>query len=301
MKPDKQTIEWVVGNEKLTIIDPYKRYWPKEKYTKLDVLTYYKKMAPVMLPYFKNRPATVHFFPRGIEDFSYYKRDYICETIAGCHTKPYEEISQDKTIEVLFIDKPIGFLALAATGGLEFHPWSSRYPKYRYPDMVIFDLDTTIDTSFEMVLSTTFKLYELLNKKGINCYAKTSGGSGLHVYVPIKPNFSFEQVRNWVKNISNELATQYPNLISTQRTKGKTHVENKVTIDYLQNVVTRSTIAPYSLRAYPYAPISTPLTWEEIKKGTVKPGDFTILNVPGRVDSLGDIFAKTLRANQLIL
>lgn len=294
MKEKEQELEWTISGEKLHISNPKKEYWPDEGYTKEDVLTYYEQMAPVLLPYFKDRPITVHFFPRGITDFSFYKRDYTSDVIKGCHTKPYKEVSQDKTIQVLFIDRSIGFLELASIGGLELHPWASRYPDYHHPDIAVFDLDTNTETSFGIVLSAALKVREYLSNQGITGFPKTSGGRGLHIYVPLKPVYTFNIVRSWVKGVNEVLASKHPDLITTERKKGKTHYENKVTIDYLQNVVTRSTVAPYSLRAYPKAPVSAPLTWEEVKKGGVLPTDFNIKTIPKRLEKWGDLFSEIL-------
>ena len=122
----------------------------------------------------------------------------------------------------------------------------------------------------------------------------------MHVYVPIVPKYSFEFVREWVKNISMELEKQHPKLITTQRVGGKTHSNDKVTIDFLQNVVSRNTVAPYSIRGYANAPVSTPLSWETIKKGEFSPKDFNIKNVPKRLKKVGDLFSEVLSNKQHI-
>lgn len=298
----KDMVVWQIDGCDLEISNPQKLYWPKEGITKIDVLNYYKSMSTVLLPYFKNRPATLHYFPRGIEEFSFYKRDFEGEDFNKklFHTIAYEEISQDKTIQVPIIDSAAGLLWFASHGGFEFHLWSAKMPNYNNPDIAIFDLDANKKTPFEHILKVSLHLNELLLSIGLQGYPKTSGGTGIHVYVPIIPKYSFDFISKWVKTISVELEKKYPELITTKRERGKTHLSDKISIDYLQNVVSRNTIAPYSLRGYPGATISTPMNWDEIKKGGFAPKDFNIKSIPNRVEKLGDLFSEVLANKQTI-
>jgi bifunctional non-homologous end joining protein LigD len=298
----EKPIIWNIGGYELQITHPNKVYWPKEGYTKLDILQYYMDMSPTLLPYFKDRPVTIHYFPKGIEEFSFYKRNFEDEEEDEnlFHTISYEEISQDKTIRVPLIDTAAGLLFFASKGGIEFHLWSSKVPNYSYPDIAIFDFDVNENVVFGKVLQAASYLNELLNSMGLKSYPKTTGGSGLHVYLPIIPEYSFKEVREWVKSISDTLAKKYPDLITTQRKSGKTHISDKVTVDYLQNVISRNTAAPYTVRAYPNAPISTPLTWKEVKKGGFLPKDFNIKTIPKRVEKLGDLFSEVLKNKQTL-
>ncbi len=301
-KAEEIPIIWKIEGYELSIAHPNKIYWPKAGYTKLDLLHYYKGIAPTLLPYLKDRPVTLHYFPRGIEGFSYYKRNFENqgedEKEKLFHTVPYKEVSQDKVIQVPLIDSSAGLLWMASRGGIEFHLWSSKMPNYTYPDIAIFDLDISKNIAFQNILQAALYLNELLNSINLKAYPKTSGGTGLHVYIPIIAEYSFKQVKEWVKSISDQLANKFPDLITTRRKSGKTHVSNKITIDYLQNVISRNTAAPYTVRAYPNAPVSTPLTWEEVKKGGFTPKDFNIINVPDRLKKIGDVFSGVLNQKQ---
>jgi bifunctional non-homologous end joining protein LigD len=293
---------WDIHGYELKVSKPNKLYWPKEGYTKLDLLNYYRTMAPILLPYLKDRPVTMHFFPRGIEDFSFYKRNFD-DKKPDHHlfkTKAYTEKSQDKVIQVLLIDSTAGILYFAAKGGIEFHLWSAKAPKYEQPDLAIFDLDVGDASNFKNVLKVAGYLNKLLISNNIKAYPKTSGGTGLHVYVPIVPEYSYETIRAWVQSIAVKLAGKYPNLITISRDGNKTHNSDKVNIDHMQNVISRNTVAPYSVRAYPKAPVSTPLTWDEVKKGGFVPSDFTIKNIPERVEKLGDLFAEVLKHKEIL-
>lgn len=299
-KIEEKPITWNIEGYDLKITHPNKVYWPNQGYTKLDLLQYYKDIAPVLLPYLKNRPVTLHFFPKGIEEFSFYKRNFedVEEDENLFHTCSYEEISQDKTIRVLLIDRVSGLLYFASRGGIEFHLWSSKMPDYTYPDIAVFDFDINETVPIENVLQAATYLNEFLKSKGLKSFVKTSGGYGLHVYLPIIPEYTFKEVKVWVKSVCDKLAKKYPNLITTQRKGRKTHISDKVTIDYLQNVISRNTAAPYTVRAYDNAPVSTPLTWREVKKGGFVPKDFNIKNVVSRVKKKGDLFAEVLSGKQ---
>lgn len=293
---------WNINGFELTITKPNKLYWPEVAYTKLDLLNYYKAMAPVLLPYFKNRPATIKFFPEGIEGLSYYKRNFDDEIKDRrlFTTVPYSEKSQVKIIQVPIISSTAGILWFASKGGIEFHLWSSKVPKFEFPDIAIFDLDVRDLSHFKNVLKVASYLCDALSEINLKSYAKTSGGMGIHVYVPIVPHYSFEIIRAWVKSIGDELADKYPDLITTKTKSRKTHDSKKVTIDYVQNVISRNTVAPYSVRAYKKAPVSTPLSWDEIRAGGFLPTDFTIENVPKRVEKKGDIFAEVLNHKEIL-
>ncbi|TDN83803.1 bifunctional non-homologous end joining protein LigD [Salegentibacter sp. 24] len=292
----EEELNWKVGAYDLKISHPQKIYWPLEGITKLKVLEYYKEMTEFMLPYFKNRPATVHYFPRGIGNSSFYKRDFgdVVENKKKFKTAFYKEVSQDKTIQVPIIDSQAGILWFASKGGFEFHLWSSKIPDYSKPDIAIFDLDASKNTCYERIIRATKYLNEFLLSLGISGFPKTSGGTGMHVYVPIFPEYTFIEVRNWVKKIGIALEKLHPDLITTLRVQGTTHKSSKISIDYLQNVISRNTVAPYSLRGYTGTPVSTPLSWNEIEEGEFSPLDFNIKTVPKRLKEMGDVFSNVL-------
>ena len=156
----EKTVVWNVDGYDLEISNPQKLYWPKDGFTKMDILNYYKNMSAILLPYFKNRPTTLHYFPRGIEGFSFYKRDFedVDEKGKLFRTAFYKEISQDKTIQVPLIDSAAGLLWFVSNGGIEFHLWSSKMPNYKNPDIAIFDLDASKEIGFENILKASWYL-----------------------------------------------------------------------------------------------------------------------------------------------
>jgi len=197
------------------------------------------------------------------------------------------------------IDTAAGLIWFANRGAIEFHLWSSHVPDLTQPDQAIFDLDPGDTASFTDVREAALRLHDKLEQGGVRGYPKTSGGRGLHIYVPLAAGYTFERVRSWVKAVGQQLATTYPDLIAIAQ--GPTHLGRRVTIDPGQNSVGRNTAAPYTLRASTAHPtVSTPLSWEELATGTMHPADLTPPVVLERVGRLGDLFAAVRTQDQRI-
>jgi len=293
-----QPIYWDIDGVKIEIKYPGKLYWPDEHITKLELVTYYRDISSTMMPYLDKRPVTLHYFPRGIHKISFYKRDYSAPVPGLIDTYPYKEISQNKTINVPVIASRAGIVYLASKGCIEFHTWASLITDIYHPTWAVFDLDISGKENFNLILEAASRLNVFLTSKNIQAFAKTSGGSGMHVYVPIKPQYEFNFVRNWVKKVGEYLQEQYPNLFTLPKKGNKTHDSKLVVIDYMQNVITRNTASVYTVRAKKGAPVSTPVTWEEVENKSFKPSDFTIKTVPDRVKAKGDLFAGVLKLKQ---
>ncbi|MBI2760049.1 MAG: hypothetical protein HYX51_01320, partial [Chloroflexi bacterium] len=164
------------------------------------------------------------------------------------------------------------------------------------PDYAVFDLDVMAGEQFPRALRGALLVRDLLREQGLDSYAKTSGGDGMHIYVPIDRGPDYGQVRAWAERTAVELAAHYPDLFATDARLGGR--ETKALIDYAQNSLGRTTVAVYSVRPRPGATVSTPVTWDEIESGAVAPGDFTIKTVPARLAQVGDLFAPVLRGGQ---
>ena len=287
---------WQLGRRTVRITHLDKLYWPGDGLTKGDLLQYYRDIAPVMLPYCLNRPATLRVFPNGIEGHSYYQRDRPARAPHWLRTVAYQTATDEHLVHAILIDDAAGLIWFANTGALEFHLWSSRLPNLTEPDQVIFDLDPGDQATFSDVLQAALHLREALDQLGLRGYPKTSGGRGLHVYLPLAPGHTFDGVRSWVKTLAEQLAARHPDLIAVAH--GHTHRGRKVTIDHAQNSIGRNTAAPYSVRALPRAPVSTPLSWEEVEDSQIHPTDLTLSVVPTRVRARGDLFAPVLRGDQ---
>ena len=162
--------------------------------------------------------------------------------------------------------------------------------------MAIFDLDPGDHATFADVLEAARVLHAELERLGLRGYPKTTGGHGLHVFLPLAPGHTFEAVRDWVRTLAERLAEAHPKLFAVAH--GSTHRGTLVTVDHAQNSIGRNTAAPYTVRALVGAPVSTPLTWEEVAAGSIVPADLTLKTVPERLQKLGDLFAPVLAGGQ---
>jgi bifunctional non-homologous end joining protein LigD len=293
---DRASQAWKVAGRSIAVSHPAKVLWPDQGISKEQMLRYCETVAPFMLPHLKDRPVTLRIFPDGIQGPSYYRRDAPERAPQWLRTVDYQPETSERVIQLPLIDDLAGLLWMAEAGATEFHPWSSRSPELQHPDMVIFDLDPGDQASFVDVLRAAARLREALERLGLRNYPKTSGGRGLHVYLPLAPGHSFDAVRAWVRTRAEELAAAHPDLIAVAH--GATHRGQQVTIDHAQNSIGRNTAAVYTLRARPNAPVSTPLTWDEVEAGKVRPADWTLHTLPQRVMQLGDLFSPVLKGGQ---
>ena len=290
---------WHLGNQAVQVTHLKKIYWPQTGFTKSDLLTYYRQIAPVLLPYLKDRPVTLRMYPQGVEETSYYLRDCPADAPDWLRRVTYQPKTVNHPVPLPLIDTAAGLLWFANQGAIEFHLWGSRTPDLTQPDLAIFDLDAGSTASFEAIREGALRLHDALEQAGVKGYPKTSGGGGLHIFVPLAPGYTFERVRRWVKALGNELASKYPDLIAPAR--GTTHEGGHVTVDYAQNSLGRNTAAPYTLRAHPDHPtVSTPLTWEELDSGAIHPASFNPQVVLERLRRMGDLFIPVLQADQRI-
>jgi bifunctional non-homologous end joining protein LigD len=290
---------WHLDNQTVQVTHLDKVYWPQTGFTKGEVLDYYRQIASVLLPYLKDRPVTLRMYPQGVEGTSYYLRDCPADAPEWLRQVPYQPKTVNHPVPLPLIDTAAGLLWFANQGAIEVHLWGSCTPDLAQPDLAIFDLDAGSTASFDALREAALRLHEELKQAGVRGYPKTSGGGGLHIFVPLAPGYTFEHVRRWVKAMGQQLASKYPDLIAVAR--GATHQGGHVTVDYAQNSLGRNTATPYTLRAHLDHPtVSTPLSWEELDAGKITPASLTPQVVLDRISRMGDLFAPVLQADQRI-
>ncbi len=287
---------WDLGGRAVRVTSLDKPYWPEDGITKGDLLAYYREIAPTLLPYLAERPVTTKVYPRGIAGPAYYRRERPDTAPNWLRGVEYETATDRHRLTTLLVDDAAGLVWLANAGGIEFHIWGAQLPDLAMPDLVVFDLDPGEQATFADVLRAATLLRERLERLHLRGYPKTSGGRGLHVFLPLAPGRSFEAVRDWVRDLAESLAAGHPDLIAVSH--GPTHRGAHVTVDHAQNSVGRNTAAPYTVRARPGAPVSAPLTWDEVAAGRITPADFTLRTIRERLAAVGDLFAPVLAHDQ---
>lgn len=273
----------------MNLSNPDKIYWPKEKFTKLDLLKYYQTVSSYILPFLKNRPVVMRRFPNGIEGENFIQKN--TESLhlpEGFQTADIKH--EGKHVHYLLVQDKASLEYAVNLGTIEFHPFHSRVGHLDNPDYFILDLDPE-DVSFQIVMETALTVHHLFEEWKIPHYCKTSGGRGLHIYIPLQAKYTLDQVAKFGEALGVLIHEQLPSITSLVRSPAKR--QKKIYLDVLQNRSGQTIAAPYSVRGRLHAPVSTPLHWEELKKG-MKPEDFNMKTVPSRLKEVGEIFTPVL-------
>ena len=267
-----------------------KIYWPDEKISKGDMLNYYYQVAPYILPYLKDRPQSMNRHPNGINGESFYFKDVTDSAPDWIETFDYKSDADSRIRKYLVAKDEASLLYMATLGCIEMNPWHSKVEKEDYPDWCIIDLDPSENT-FDQVIEAANVTKQILESMGITSYPKTSGSTGIHIYIPMDAKYTYEQSKEFARIIATLVQREIPQYTSIDRiVKAR---KGKMYIDFLQNRAQATVAAPYSVRPKPGATVSMPLHWDEVKKG-LKMSNFTIYNALERIKSAGDIFKPVL-------
>ena len=273
-----------------------KVYWPEDGFTKGDLIQFYDRIAPVLVPHLLDRPLVFDRYPDGIHGEHFYQKDAHDYTPDWIRTQKIWSPDVERHIRYFIGADRDQLLYIANMGAIAQNPWSSRVQFIERPDFVIFDLDP-VDAPYSVVQQVALALKSVLDELHLRGYPKTSGASGIHVYLPILENrFSYEDVRVFAEAIARIVVQGAPEIATVERVVRKRKT-GTVYVDYLQNVKGKTVASVYCPRAVPGACVSTPLQWEEFEK-PLNPRDYTIKNVFERIDKLGDLFAPVLSDRQ---
>ena len=268
-----------------------KIYWPDEHITKRDMLNYYYKVAPFMLPYLRNRPESLNRYPGGIKGPSFYQKDVTGKVPEWMTTYRYKSNDEPEDKNYLIANEEATLLYMANLGAIEINPWSSTTDNPDNPTWCVIDLDPADKTTFDQVIQAAQVTKSILDELGVPSYPKTSGSTGIHIYIPLGGKYTYEQSKEFARVIVTLVHDQIPDFTSLERAiKSRS---GKMYLDFLQNRPGATLAAPYSVRPKPGATVSMPLHWEEVKPG-LKMSDFTIFNAMDRLKIEGDLFKPVL-------
>jgi bifunctional non-homologous end joining protein LigD len=264
--------------------------WPDEGYTKNDLIDYYRNASHWILPHLKGRPQSQHRFPNGINGKSFYKKN-MEDVPDWADTIKVESGSHGGFVNYLICNDEPTLIYMANLACIEFNPWSSRKGSLEYPDWIVIDLDPGEKNTFDQVIDAAQAVKSVLDKGKIKAYPKTSGSSGIHIYIPMGGKYTYDEGKLFANVIAEMAQSLLPETTTTIRNTQKRG--DKIYIDYRQNIMGQTLASVYSVRPKPGATVSTPLKWEEVKTG-LHPTDFTIRNVVPRFKKMGDIFRPVL-------
>lgn len=289
---EADTCDVKYGTKKITLTNLKKVFWPKLGKTKRDLLLYYAAVSPALLPHLKDRAMVMKRYPNGIEGkFFFMKRTpvYRPEWLETCSI----EHKSGNIIDFPIAQNLPSLLWIVNLGCIDLNPWYARCNDVNRPDFLHFDLDPVPPADFTEVRQVALVLKDYLDSKKVESYAKTTGSRGIHIYVPIQRKPLQKEVWRVAKRIAFELANRHPGSITSEY-RVALRPAGRVLVDYNQNAWGRTLASVYSVRPQPQATVSAPLAWEEVDRG-ISIGDFTMDNMPARVDAMGDLFRPVLR------
>lgn len=286
-----------IGGHTLKFTNLNKVFYPDEGYTKRDVLNYYAGIADLILPHLEDRPLSLKRYPNGIKEEYFFQKNVPEAFAPWLRTELIESDHTEKPINYVFAGDEASLLYVVNLGCIDHNPWMSRSQSLDNPDFVLIDLDPQ-ECPFDMIVDAALLVKGVLDQIGMAGYPKTTGGDGMHVYIPLEPVYSYEEARIFAELIARLVMQRKPELFTTPRAVEK-RKKNRVYFDYLQIAKSKTIAAPYVLRAYGGAPVATPLEWAEVKHG-LHPSQFHIRNARERFREKGDLFAGVLEKPQRI-
>jgi bifunctional non-homologous end joining protein LigD len=284
-----------VGGRKIRLRNLTKVFYPREGYTKADVLNYYDAVADLLVPHLRDRPLALRRYPDGIEAPYFFQKDAPQGLPEWIRTERIQEDEGGRPKRYVIGADRATLLYLANLGCIDQNPWMSRVGSLDHPDWMLIDLDAQ-ECGFDRIVEAALLVRRKLEQVGLTGYPKTTGGDGMHIYVPLEPVYRYEQTRALAEILARLLAAERPDLFTVPRAVAARE-KGKVYFDYLQNGRGKTISAPYVLRPYAGAPVATPLEWPEVVAG-LSPAQFHLRNALERFERRGDLFEGVLRKPQ---
>ena len=277
-------------SDTVVITHPDKVLFPEDGITKGQLAAYYETLAPIIVPHLRGRPVTMERYPSGIGKKGFWQKD-VSKGFPSWLER-VEVPKKDGVVHHPVITDARSLMWVTNQNTITQHVWTSRLPDLYYPDICVFDLDPSSDDR-DLVRAAAIGLRELLDKLGLTSWVKTTGSKGYHIVVPLDGTADMGKVARF----ANEVGTLFTKLAPDALTQefSKADRRGRIYVDTGRNGYSATFAAPYTVRAKRGAPVSAPCTWEEIERGEVDPGTFTLQNMPARIEAVGDLWAEMKR------
>jgi bifunctional non-homologous end joining protein LigD len=295
-KGRSETVSIELDGKRLRLSNLNKVYFPESGYTKRDLLAYYYRMADFILPFLRDRALVLRRYPDGIKGQAFFQKDVREGLPEWFRTVPVDSEHRGEIIHFATAGDRASLLFLTGLGCIDHNPWSNRIEDLDHPDYFFFDLDPSDGTEFPVVVTIARALLEELEQLRLVSFLKTSGATGIHIYIPVEPVYTYEQLRTFGEIIARTASARHPNLVTSERIVAK-RPAGRVLIDVQQNAHGRPLAAAYSVRAFPYAPVSTPLLPRELRS-TLRPETLNIKTVFTRLKEKGDLWGDFWKRRQ---
>lgn len=280
-----------INQHQLPVKNLSKIFWPEEGFTKADLMKYYTEIWPYLAPHLTDRPVSLVRYPEGITGNFFYQKD-VPAPPPWVETLPFA--SDERIVNYALINNLETLIWSINLGCIEVHPWLSTKQNLGNPTYIIFDLDPMEPAVFSDTVKIALLIKLLLKELSLQSFPKVSGATGIHIYLPISPKYSFHQTSNFVKKMGEVIIKTFPQLATNERKVADR--TGKVYIDHLQNLKGKTIASVYSIRPLPGAPASLPVSWEELPD--CHPAMFTMKTVRNRLQKVGDLFIPLLSIKQ---
>ena len=283
-----ETITIELDGKRLRFSNLNKIYFPESGYTKRDLIAYYYRMADFLLPFLRERALVLRRYPDGIKGQAFFQKDIREGLPEWFKTVPLDSEKRGEEIHYATAADRASLLFLSGLGCIDHNPWSSRISDLEHPDYFFFDLDPSEGTDFSVVVTIARVLHEKLEELRLASFLKTSGATGIHLYIPVEPVYTYEQLRTFAEIVARTVTAEHSNLVTNERSVAR-RPAGRVLIDVQQNALGRPLAAPYAVRAFPQAPVSAPLLPRELRPG-LRPASLNIKTVFARLKEKGDLW-----------
>jgi bifunctional non-homologous end joining protein LigD len=294
----KETMDVESDGQRLHFSNLNKIYFPEIGVKKRELLAYYYRMARYILPFLQDRPMVLRRYPDGVDGKAFFQKEAPSYLPDWIETATVDSDERGGEMQYILCNSRATLLYLTNLGCIDHNPWSSRAQSQQNPDYVFFDLDPTDDTPFADVMHIAREIYAMLKSIKMRCYMKTSGASGFHIFIPLEPKYTYEQTRTFAEVVGRLVASENPKLTTFERTVSK-RPKGRILIDALQNASGKPLACAYSVRAFPKATVSTPLSPEELTTD-ISAEQFTLRNFNDRVARVGDLWSDFWQNRQTL-
>lgn len=295
-KGRSETVTIELDSKRLRFSNLNKVYFPESGYTKRNLLAYYYRMADFILPFLRDRALVLRRYPDGIRGQAFFQKDVREGLPEWFKTVPVDSEHRGEVIQYATANDRASMLFLTGLGCIDHNPWSNRYDDVDHPDYFFFDLDPSDGTEFSVVVAVAQALHEKLEELQLANFLKTSGATGIHIYIPVEPVYTYEQLRTFGEIIARTVTAEHPSLVTHERIVAK-RPAGRVLIDVQQNAHGRPLAAAYSVRAFPHAPVSAPLLPRELRP-SLRPETLNIKTVFARLKEKGDLWGDFWKQRQ---
>lgn len=295
-KGHAETVTIELDGKRVRLSHLNKVYFPESGYTKRELLAYYYRIADFILPFLRDRPLVLRRYPDGIKGQAFFQKDMREGLPDWFKTVPVDSEERGKQIHYATADDHASLLFLTSLGCIDHNPWSSRYEDLDHPDYFFFDLDPSEGTEFSVAVTIAGALHEKLQELRLASFLKTSGATGIHIYIPVEPVYTYEQLRTFAEIVARTVTSEHANLVTNERSVAK-RPAGRILIDVQQNAHGRPLAAPYSVRAFPKAPVSAPILPQELRKN-LRPETLNIKTVFARLKEKGDLWGNFWKRQQ---